>query len=123
MWRCKWIELRTKELQSQASKYDREVSVIERRKQMLLDKTIMENSGTKCLPFPLQSHRKRLMKRRKRKRVENTTDIASYMSNHILFSERGLIFFVMLCYSPLVNCYSYFQLKRNHPTGDTYYRK
>lgn len=88
MWRCKWIELRTKELQSQASKYDTEVSVIERRKQMLLDKTIMENSGTKCLPFPLQSHRKRLMKRRKRKRVENTTDIASYMSNHILFSER-----------------------------------
>lgn len=90
MWRCKWIELRTKELQSQASKYDRKVSAIERRKHMLLDRTITENSGTKSLPFPLQSRRKRYMKRRKRKRVESTTEITSYMSNHILFSGRGL---------------------------------
>lgn len=88
MWRCKWIELRVKELESQALKYDREVSAIERRKHMSLDKKIMENSGAKSLPFSLQSHRKRPMKRRKRKRVENTTDIASYMSNHIIFSER-----------------------------------
>ncbi|KAH6778347.1 hypothetical protein C2S51_009659 [Perilla frutescens var. frutescens] len=88
MWRCKWAELRIKELDSQASKYAREVSVIDRRKHVSVDKRTVEQSGSKLLPFPLQSHRKRPMKRRKRKRVENTTDIASYMSNHILLSER-----------------------------------
>lgn len=96
MWRCKWTELRIKELESQASKYAREVSVIDRGKHTPLDKTTVEFSGSKLLPSPLQSHRKRPMKRRRRKRVENTSDITSYMSNHILFSERGLIFFLML---------------------------
>ncbi|XP_047966194.1 uncharacterized protein LOC125210675 [Salvia hispanica] len=88
MWRCKWAELRIKEFESQASKYAREVSVIDRGKHMSLDKTAVEQLGSKSLPFSLQCHRRRPMKRRKRKRVENTIDIASYMSNHILFSER-----------------------------------
>ncbi|XP_057777418.1 uncharacterized protein LOC130995923 isoform X2 [Salvia miltiorrhiza] len=88
MWRCKWTELRIKELESQASKYAREVSVIDREKHMPLDKTTVEQLGSKSLPIPLQSRRKRPMKRRKRKRVENTSDITTYMSNHILFSER-----------------------------------
>ncbi|XP_031397563.1 uncharacterized protein LOC116208327 isoform X2 [Punica granatum] len=48
-WRCLWLELQIKELQSRA-----------------LDKNVM--------------------KRRKRKRIEETVDIASYMSNHNLFS-------------------------------------
>ncbi|XP_042001984.1 uncharacterized protein LOC121751329 [Salvia splendens] len=88
MWRCKWAELRIKEFESQASKYARGVSVIDRGKHMLLYKPTVEQLGSKSLPFPLQRHRRRPMKRRKRKRVENTIDIASYMSNHILFSER-----------------------------------
>ncbi|XP_042037877.1 uncharacterized protein LOC121783768 [Salvia splendens] len=88
MWRCKWAELRIKEFESQASKYAREVSVIDRGKHMSLDKKTVEQLGSKSLPFPLQRHRRRPMKRRKRKRVENTIDITSYMSNHILFSER-----------------------------------
>ncbi|GLT91573.1 hypothetical protein SLE2022_094550 [Rubroshorea leprosula] len=49
MWRCKWTELRIKEIESQALK-------------------------------------KKVIKRRKRKKVEETTDITSYMSRHNLFS-------------------------------------
>lgn len=102
MWRCKWTELRIKEFESKASKYAKEISIIDRINHMPLDKTTVDNYGSKSLPFPLQSHRKRPLKRRKRKRVEATTDIASYMSNHILFSERGFVFFLLLYYSLLL---------------------
>lgn len=91
MWRCKWTELRIKELESQASKYPREISVYDSRKHMALDQITGEQSGSRLMPFTHQSRRKEPMKRMKRKRVEDTTDIASYMSNHILFSERGLV--------------------------------
>ncbi|GLT67771.1 hypothetical protein SLA2020_400550 [Shorea laevis] len=57
-WRCKWIELQIKELQSQAQKYDRELA-------------------------------NKVMKRKKRKRVEETIDITTYMSQHNLFSYYG----------------------------------
>ncbi|KAL6578180.1 hypothetical protein OROMI_010508 [Orobanche minor] len=88
MWRCKWTELRIKELESQASKYAREISIHNRGKHIALDQTTVEQSGSKSLPFTRLSHGKKPMKRRKRKRVESITDIATYMSNHILFSER-----------------------------------
>ncbi|CAI9776374.1 unnamed protein product [Fraxinus pennsylvanica] len=86
MWRCKWTELRIKELESRASKYDRYIAAQDRKKHMSIDHGTVEKSGSRSLPFKSQDHRKRPMKRRKRKRVEDTTDIASYMSNHILFS-------------------------------------
>ncbi|PIN01816.1 hypothetical protein CDL12_14762 [Handroanthus impetiginosus] len=88
MWRCKWTELKIKELESQASKYAREIAVNDHKKHLALDQITGEESGTKSMPFMHQSPVKKLMKRRKRKRVEDTTDIALYMSNHILFSER-----------------------------------
>ncbi|XP_022849170.1 uncharacterized protein LOC111371417 [Olea europaea var. sylvestris] len=86
VWRCKWTELRIKELQSQASKYDRCIAAHDRKKCMSIDQGTVEQSGSRSLPFRSQDCRKRPMKRRKRKRVEDTTDIASYLSNHILFS-------------------------------------
>ncbi|KAK4421999.1 hypothetical protein Salat_2150600 [Sesamum alatum] len=88
MWRCKWTELRIKELESQASKYAKEMAVNDRRKHTVFNQITAEQSGSKVLPFIHQSQRKRAMKRRRRKRVEDTTDVGSYMSNHILFSER-----------------------------------
>ncbi|KAL3619902.1 hypothetical protein CASFOL_034814 [Castilleja foliolosa] len=89
MRRCKWTELRLKELESQAFKYAREISINDRGKHVALDQMTVEQSGSKSHPFTTHlSHRKKPMKRRKRKRMEFTTDIASYMSNHILFSER-----------------------------------
>ncbi|CAI9770922.1 unnamed protein product [Fraxinus pennsylvanica] len=86
MWRCKWAELRIKELESQASKYDRCIAAHERKKHMSIDQGTVEQSGLRSLPFKSQYRRKGPMKRRKRKRLEDTTDIASYMTNHILFS-------------------------------------
>ncbi|KAL6504113.1 hypothetical protein OROGR_026036 [Orobanche gracilis] len=88
MWRCKWTELRIKELESQSLKYAREISIHSRGKHIALDQTMVEQVGSKSLPFTRLSHGKKPMKRRKRKRVESITDIATYMSNHILFSER-----------------------------------
>ncbi|XP_042034784.1 uncharacterized protein LOC121781149 [Salvia splendens] len=84
MWRCKWTELRIKQLESQASKYARQGSM----NHMAQDKTTVEQLGSNSLPISIQGHRNRPMKRRKRRRVENTSDIASYMANHIIFSDR-----------------------------------
>lgn len=86
MWRCKWTDLKIKEFQSQASKYSRELASYDQRKQLELDQFSSENFGSKSLPLTVQSQGEKTMKRRKRKRVEDTTDIASYMSQHNLFS-------------------------------------
>lgn len=89
MWRCKWTELRIKEFVSQAVKCDREISALDQRKHMGLDQFAVEGFGSRSLPYTFQGHRKKVMKRRKRKRVEDTIDPKSYMSNHSLFSYIG----------------------------------
>ncbi|KAE9450445.1 hypothetical protein C3L33_17662, partial [Rhododendron williamsianum] len=85
MWRCKWTELKIKQFQSQASKYSRELAAYD-QKQLELDQLTSENFASKPLPFTVQSHGNKTMKRRKRKRVEDTTDVTLYMSQHNLFS-------------------------------------
>lgn len=87
MWRCKWIELQIKELQSQALKYDRELAVYDQRKQNFT----IEGFDAKSLPFSRQL-RNKVMTRKKRKRVEETVDVTSYMSQHNLFSYYGMKF-------------------------------
>lgn len=89
MWRSKWAELRIKELGSQASKYARLISSHNQRKQIALDKTLVQEHGSKSLTFTYQRPRSVHLKRKKRNRVEDTIDIASYMSNHNIFSEPG----------------------------------
>ncbi|KAG6391089.1 hypothetical protein SASPL_148838 [Salvia splendens] len=54
MWRCKWTELRIKQLESQASKYARQDS----GKHMAQDKTTVEQLGSNSLPISIQSHRR-----------------------------------------------------------------
>ncbi|XP_022159105.1 uncharacterized protein LOC111025545 [Momordica charantia] len=85
MWRCKWTELRIKELESQALRYSRALAVYEQGKSSWLDPTVEEFSS-KELPLSSQYYRRKAMKRRKRKRVEDTNDILSYMTQHNLFS-------------------------------------
>lgn len=92
MWRGKWIELQIKELQSQALKYDRELAEYDERKEFEFGRLMSENFGTKSLPFSRQMQRDRVMKRKKRKRVEETADVASYMAHHNLFSYYGMEF-------------------------------
>ncbi|KAK3221530.1 hypothetical protein Dsin_008555 [Dipteronia sinensis] len=86
VWRCKWAELQIKELQSQALKYDRELAKYDQRKQFELEKSTSEGYDAKSQSFSCQNGRNQVMKRKKRKRVEETTDLASYMSHHNLFS-------------------------------------
>ncbi|KAG2672136.1 hypothetical protein I3760_13G025900 [Carya illinoinensis] len=85
MWRCKWLELQIKELQSQALKYDRELAVYDQRKQFEFENFTLEGFDAKSLPFSRQL-RNKVMMRKKRKRVEETVDVMSYMSQHNLFS-------------------------------------
>ncbi|KAL5848409.1 hypothetical protein ACOSQ3_006443 [Xanthoceras sorbifolium] len=99
MWRCKWAELRIKEIESQASKYARELEAYDQRKHSRIDQSALEGLGSKSFPFSSQLYRKKAMKRRKRKRVEDTIDITSYMSHHNLFS--------------------YLESKRSNPDGNS----
>ncbi|XVE87039.1 hypothetical protein DITRI_Ditri18aG0083900 [Diplodiscus trichospermus] len=86
MWRCKWLELHIKEFKSQASRYDREIAEYDQRKKVEYEKFTLEGLDVKSQPFPCQIQRKKIMKRRKRKRVEDAADLASYMSCHNIFS-------------------------------------
>lgn len=80
-----------KELQLQAARYNREISALDGKKHRALDQATLEESGSKSLPFIYPRLRKKAMKRRKRKRVEDGTDIAAQMSTHNLFSYFGMI--------------------------------
>lgn len=83
------MELRIKELESQALRYSRELAESDQGKHSGIDQFTVQEFGSKSLPFASQYKRKRAMKRMKRKRVEETTDITSYMSHHNFFSYLG----------------------------------
>ncbi|XP_020571459.1 uncharacterized protein LOC110018471 [Phalaenopsis equestris] len=86
MWRCQWLELRMKELQSQALRYDKELAAYTHEKELQLKMIDLDYSVSKTVPLSSKNHRKPAMKRRKRKRNEDSINILSYMSNHNIFS-------------------------------------
>lgn len=96
MWRCKWTELRIKEMESQALKYNKELEKFDQGKFIGPYQSTLEENGSKSLPFSSPQYRSKAKKRRKRKRVEDTTDIGSYMSHHYLFSYLGTNFFALI---------------------------
>ncbi|KAJ0246633.1 Elongation factor [Hirschfeldia incana] len=88
MWRSKWLELRIRELESQALEYPKKLESLDQEKLGAANThpSVLDN-GMKSLPYTNPSYKKRAAKRRrKRKKVESTDDIASYMSHHNLFS-------------------------------------
>lgn len=96
MWRCKWTELRIKELESQALKYSHELEANEQTKMLELHQ-YTSDFCSKSFPFFNHSKKRKPMKRRKRKRVENVTDISSYTSHHQIFSYLGTNFLHCCC--------------------------
>ncbi|XP_019445751.1 PREDICTED: uncharacterized protein LOC109349414 isoform X2 [Lupinus angustifolius] len=86
MWHCRWTELRIKEMESQALKYSKELAEYDKGKHMEPDLYTLEEFGSKSLPFSSDQYRSKAKKRRKRNKVEDTTDVASYASHHNLFS-------------------------------------
>ncbi|KAI4339448.1 hypothetical protein MLD38_024392 [Melastoma candidum] len=85
-WHCKWLELQMKELNAQAVKYDNALAKYEQRKQLGLECLHGGDMDSKSAPLLAQVKREKVMKRRKRKRNEDTVDLVSYMSHHNLFS-------------------------------------
>lgn len=95
MWRCKWVELQIRRFKSQALKYDLLLAKNNQRKQLKLEDFKVEDLGAKSLPFPSHTRQEKVMKRKKRKRVEDTIDKAAYMAHHNLFSYFGTYFSIL----------------------------
>ncbi|KAI5386838.1 uncharacterized protein LOC127101421 [Lathyrus oleraceus] len=86
MWRLKWTEIRLKQVESQALKYTRKLKECEKEKHRVPDGFNMEESGSKSVPYTSHQYRRKARRRRNRKKVEKSTDIASYTAHHYLFS-------------------------------------
>ncbi|XP_031737513.1 uncharacterized protein LOC101222847 isoform X2 [Cucumis sativus] len=86
MWRCRWLEVQIKKLQAQSLKYDRELALYDQRKQSFYKDFSADGFSVKSTGFSNHTQRHRFMKRKGRKMVEETTDAASYMAHHNVFS-------------------------------------
>lgn len=90
MWRCRWLEVQIKKLQAQSLKYDRELALYDQRKQSFYEDFSGDGFAVKSTGFSNHTQRHRFMKRKGRKKVEETTDVASYMAHHNVFSYYGI---------------------------------
>ncbi|KAK1413635.1 hypothetical protein QVD17_35411 [Tagetes erecta] len=85
MWRCKWAELKIKQFESQALEYTNKIASRNLTKHLASKHSLPEGFSSRSMPYAKRRQRK-LMKRRKRARIEETTDADLYMSQHVLFS-------------------------------------
>ncbi|XP_022742018.1 uncharacterized protein LOC111293553 [Durio zibethinus] len=85
-WRCKWLEVKLQEFRSQALKYEGELAEYDQNEQFEFEKVTFKGFDAKLRVFPSKIQRKEEMKRKKRKKIEDTADVASYMSHHNIFS-------------------------------------
>lgn len=85
MWRCKWVELQIKKFQSQAIKYDKQLQKHNQTEPLKHGNFESEGLCAKSMPFSPNSQREKPMKRKKRKRHEES-DTQVYMAQHNLFS-------------------------------------
>jgi hypothetical protein len=60
--RCKWIELKIKEIESQASKYAREIAACEQRKHSGIYQSTFEGFCSKSLSFSNECCRRKAIK-------------------------------------------------------------
>ncbi|WVZ65475.1 hypothetical protein U9M48_014830 [Paspalum notatum var. saurae] len=85
MWRCHWLELRMKELSSQVSKYDRELALISKEKE--LQQAVSKANGFMSESMQIdKSYRSSIMKRRKRKMHEENVYESFYINKHHILS-------------------------------------
>ena len=85
LWRCQWLELRMKELSSQVSKYDRELALIKKEKEV--QQTVSKTNDSMSESIQIHKvHRNSIMKRRKRKRHEQNVDASLYINKHKILS-------------------------------------
>ncbi|CAJ1827124.1 unnamed protein product [Sphenostylis stenocarpa] len=84
-WRCKWLELQVKKLNTLALKYDKELAAYDYRKQLEFSKLTIDDLNVKSVPIYDGIARNKIMKRKKRKKAEER-DLSPYVSNHSIFS-------------------------------------
>ncbi|XP_006644124.1 uncharacterized protein LOC102706140 [Oryza brachyantha] len=85
MWRFQWLELRMKDLLSQVSKYDRELALIKKGKE--LQQAVNTINGSRSESAQLcKGHENSCMERRKRRRHEETVDTSLYIKKHRILS-------------------------------------
>uniref|UniRef100_A0A0E0JHS5 Uncharacterized protein n=1 Tax=Oryza punctata TaxID=4537 RepID=A0A0E0JHS5_ORYPU len=85
MWRCQWLELRMKDLLSQVSKYDRELALIKKGKE-LPQAVNMTNGSRSESAQPSKGRENSCMERRKRRRHEETVNTSLYIKKHEILS-------------------------------------
>ncbi|XP_014496601.1 uncharacterized protein LOC106758176 isoform X2 [Vigna radiata var. radiata] len=84
-WRCKWLELQVKKLNTLALKYDKELAVYDHRKQLEFSKFTIDDLNVKSVPIYDGIGRNKVMKRKKRNKAEER-NLSSYISKHSIFS-------------------------------------
>ncbi|KAK4339944.1 hypothetical protein RND71_041406 [Anisodus tanguticus] len=84
--RCKLIELKHHLLQSRSRKYEKQMRDNNNQMKLQMGSIRLEDLGSKSIPFSCNSLRDKVVKRKKRRRTEDTLDMAAYMSHHPLFS-------------------------------------
>lgn len=87
-WRCKYLELQLKKLYAQTKKYATKLAEYNQKKHVRSENIEMGGLGTRL--FSSDWPGGRVLRRKRRRRVEETTDPAAYMSNHNLFSYYGI---------------------------------
>ncbi|KAI3818659.1 hypothetical protein L1987_12474 [Smallanthus sonchifolius] len=85
MWRCKWVELQLRKFQSMAVMYDKEIEKYNQTKQLKYKNFELEGRCAKSMPFLYDSQRQKPMKRKTRKRHEES-DTEVHMSCHNISS-------------------------------------
>ncbi|KAL5227779.1 hypothetical protein ABZP36_016044 [Zizania latifolia] len=81
LWRFQWLELRMKDLLSQVSKYDRELAIIKKEKEL------QQTNDSRSEPVQLcKGHENSCMERRKRRRHEEIIDTSLYIKKHQILS-------------------------------------
>jgi hypothetical protein len=104
--------LKLRLLHSQERKYEKELAALDYTKQLDFSHLTLDGSGIKSVPISGRMHRNKVMKRKKRERVEEKCDLASHMSNHTLFSYYGMpfpyicLFFIFLLFLFIIFCLS-----------------
>ncbi|BAT83426.1 uncharacterized protein HKW66_Vig0110580 [Vigna angularis] len=84
-WRCKWLELQVKKLNTLALKYDKELAAYDHRKQLEFSKFTIDDLNVKSVPIYDGTGRNKVMKRKKRNKTEEH-NLSSYISKHSIFS-------------------------------------
>ncbi|CAM6120222.1 unnamed protein product [Calypogeia fissa] len=79
-WRCRWLEIRLKELSARSERYDRLLAERRARKSWVANVQPGEESSARSAQMVDSPERGRVLRRMRRNRVENTVDLDLYMA-------------------------------------------